>query len=88
MRRGSVGYWIGSVARNRGHAGRAVGLAVRVMTDQLGLHRVEAATNLENLPSQRVLRRNGFSPYGVAHSSILLDGRWQDALLWERLLDQ
>ncbi|HZE41953.1 MAG TPA: GNAT family protein [Stackebrandtia sp.] len=86
LRRGSLGYWIGSVAQNQGHAGRAVGLALRVMADELGLHRVEASTNLENLSSQRVLRRNGFSPYGVAHSSILLDGSWRDGLLWERIL--
>ncbi|MFG1811594.1 GNAT family N-acetyltransferase [Streptomyces sp. NPDC049040] len=86
LRRGSVGYWIGSVAQNQGHAGRAVGLALRVMTDELGLHRAEASTNLENLPSQRVLRRNAFSPYGVAHSSIFLDGSWRDGLLWERIL--
>ncbi len=86
LRRGSLGYWIASVAQNQGHAGRAVGLALRVMTDELGLHRAEASTNLENLPSQRVLRRNGFSPYGVAHSSIFLNGNWRDALLWERIL--
>lgn len=86
LRRGSVGYWIAGVAQNQGHAGRAVGLVLQVMREELGLHRAEASTNLENLPSQRVLRRNGFSAYGVAHSSILLDGRWQDSLLWERIL--
>ncbi|MGW0782851.1 GNAT family N-acetyltransferase [Streptomyces sp. NPDC002913] len=86
LRRGSVGYWITGAAQNQGHAGRAVELVLRVMADELGLHRAEASTNLENLPSQRVLRRNGFSPYGVSHSSILLDGSWRDALLWERIL--
>ncbi|MEU5714688.1 GNAT family protein [Streptomyces sp. NPDC020403] len=86
LRRASVGYWITGLAQNQGHAGRAVALALRVMEEELGLHRVEASTHLENLPSQRVLRRNGFSPYGVAHSSILLDGSWRDGLLWERLL--
>ncbi|MFE9776742.1 GNAT family N-acetyltransferase [Streptomyces sp. NPDC005775] len=86
LRRASLGYWITGPAQGRGHAGRAVGLAVRVMTDDLGLHRAEASTNLENLPSQRVLRRNGFSPYGVAHAAILLDGSWRDGLLWERIL--
>ena len=90
LRRGSVGYWIASVAQNRGHAGNALALALalRVMTDELGLHRAEASTQLENLPSQRVLRRNGFSPYGVAHSSIFLDGSWRDGLLWERVLGE
>lgn len=86
LRRASLGYWIATVAQNQGHAGRAVALVLRVMTDDLGLHRAEASTNLNNLPSQRVLRRNGFTPYGVAHSSLLLNGTWQDALLWERIL--
>ncbi|MFI1806670.1 GNAT family N-acetyltransferase [Streptomyces californicus] len=86
LRRASLGYWIATVAQNRGHAGDAVGLALRVMREELGLHRVEASTNLENLPSQRVLRRNGFTPYGVAHAAILLDGAWRDGLLWERVL--
>lgn len=86
LRRGSLGYWIASVAQNQGHAGHAVGLVLEVMADELGLHRAEASTNLDNLPSQRVLRRNGFSPYGVAHSSIFLDGSWRDGLLWERIL--
>ncbi|MGW1606927.1 GNAT family N-acetyltransferase [Streptomyces eurythermus] len=86
LRRGSLGYWIASIAQNQGHAGHAVGLALRLMTDELGLHRAEASTSLENLPSQRVLHRNGFSPYGVAHSSFFLNGSWRDALLWERVL--
>ncbi|WP_405634255.1 GNAT family N-acetyltransferase [Streptomyces sp. NBC_01178] len=86
LRRGSLGYWIATAAQNRGHAGRAVGLALRVMREELGLHRAEASTNLENLPSQRVLRRNGFTPYGVAHAAILLEGEWRDGLLWERVL--
>ncbi|MFD8479306.1 GNAT family N-acetyltransferase [Kitasatospora sp. NPDC059673] len=87
LRRASLGYWIATTAQNQGHAGRAVGLALKVMAEELGLHRVEASTSLENLPSQHVLRRNGFSPCGLAHASILLDGRWQDSLLWERILD-
>ncbi|GLZ79182.1 N-acetyltransferase GCN5 [Actinorhabdospora filicis] len=86
LRRGSLGYWIAGNAQNQGHAGRAVALALEVMRDVLKLRRAEASTNLENLPSQRVLRRNGFSPYGVAHSTILLDGTWRDSLLWERIL--
>ncbi|MBD0694915.1 GNAT family N-acetyltransferase [Streptomyces sp. CBMA123] len=88
LRRGSLGYWIAGAAQQQGHAGRAVGLVLRVMADELGLHRAEASTRLENLPSHRVLRRNGFSPYGVAHSAILLDGHWRDGLLWERILGE
>ncbi|MER7850520.1 GNAT family protein [Kitasatospora sp. NPDC096077] len=86
VRRASLGYWIATTAEGQGHAGRAVALALALMTDELGLHRVEAGTHLENIASQRVLRRNGFTPYGVAHSSIHLDGQWHDGLMWERIL--
>ncbi|MEV7599243.1 GNAT family protein [Kitasatospora sp. NPDC089797] len=87
VRRASLGYWIATTAQGHGHAGRAVGLALALMTDELGLHRVEAGTHLENAASQRVLRRNGFTPYGVAHSAIQLNGQWHDGLMWERILD-
>jgi ribosomal-protein-alanine N-acetyltransferase len=87
LRKGSVGYWIGSVFQNQGHASRAVGLVLRMMTDELGLHRAEASTRLENLPSQKALRRNGFTPFGMAHAHIFLDGDWRDGILWERTLE-
>jgi ribosomal-protein-alanine N-acetyltransferase len=87
LRKASVGYWIGSTFQNQGHASRAVGLVLRVMTDELGLHRAEASTRLENLASQKALRRNGFTPYGMAHAHIFLDGDWRDGVLWERTLE-
>lgn len=56
------------------------------MTDELGLHRAEASTRLENLASQKTLRRNGFTPYGMPHQHIFLEGAWRDGILWERTL--
>src|SRR5262245_54057694 len=53
LRKGSIGYWIGSVFQNQGHASRAVSLILRMMADKLGLHRAEASTRLENLASQK-----------------------------------
>ncbi|MFV2022886.1 GNAT family N-acetyltransferase, partial [Micromonospora sp. LOL_023] len=86
LRKASVGYWIGSVFQNEGHASRAVTQVLAVMAGELGLHRAEASTRLENLASQKALRRNGFRPYGVAREHILLDGAWRDGILWELIL--
>ncbi|BCY10792.1 GNAT family N-acetyltransferase [Actinoplanes sp. L3-i22] len=86
LRNGSVGYWIGSVFHNRGHATRAVAEILEVMTGELGLHRAEATTRFENLASQTVLRRNGFRPHGVAREHIYLAGAWHDVILWEQIL--
>ena len=87
-RKAELGYWIAYPHQGQGHATRAVGLMVRLMTSDLGLHRAEAYTQMDNLGSHYVLRRNGFLPYGVARSRIFTAGQWRDEILWERLLDQ
>ena len=57
------------------------------MAAELGLHRAEAFTQMDNLGSQHVLRNNGFVPCGVVRARIFTAGAWRDEILWERLLD-
>ena len=68
-----------------GLAGAAVAEAVETAFGELGLHRLDAATLLHNTPSQRVLARNGFRPFGVAESYLKIAGRWQDHILFSLL---
>ena len=86
-RKAELGYWIAYPYQGQGHATRAVGLAVAMMATELGLHRAEAITQMDNLGSQHVLRSNGFLPCGVLRSRIFTAGAWRDEILWERLLD-
>lgn len=86
-RKAELGYWIAYPHQGQGHATRAVGIAVHMMTTELELHRAEAFTQMDNLGSQQVLRKNGFVPCGFAHSRIFIAGMWCDQILWERLLD-
>jgi ribosomal-protein-alanine N-acetyltransferase len=86
LQKGYLGYWIATTHHGRGHATRAVGLVLRVMFEELQLHRAEAHVQLDNLPSQHVLHANGFTPYGIAHDHIFIDGAWRDEILWERTL--
>jgi len=83
---GSVGYWIGTTHQGLGHAQRALGLLLAVMRDDLGLHRAEASTSLDNVASQRVLFAQGFRHYGTSRSSFLGAEGWRDSLVWERVL--
>src|SRR5690606_36318099 len=48
FRKGYLGYWIATTHQGRGHASRAVGLTLEVMRDELGLHRAEAHTQIDN----------------------------------------
>jgi ribosomal-protein-alanine N-acetyltransferase len=87
LRKGYLGYWIGSTHQGMGHATRAVELILGVMRDELGLHRAEAFTQIDNTASERVLRRNRFCVFGIARSHIFIDGQWRDQVTWELLLD-
>ncbi len=81
----SVGYWVASAANGRGHATAAVREIVRVAFEELELHRVQAETLLDNVRSQRVLERNGFTRYGMAPRYLNVGGRWQDNLMYQVL---
>jgi hypothetical protein len=52
-----------------------------------GLHRVEAATLLDNVASQMVLRRVAFTEIGLAPRYLPIAGEWRDHLLFRRLAD-
>lgn len=86
FQKGFLGYWVASTYQNKGHGSRAVAMALRVMSDELSLHRAEAFTQVENIASQKVLKNNGFTSWGVAKSHIYIAGEWHDEVFWEQTL--
>ena len=80
----NVGYWVDQARNGRGLATTAVGAVVEVAFGELGLHRLEAGTLLDNLASQRVLEKNRFRRFGVAPNYLFISGRWQDHVLFQR----
>jgi ribosomal-protein-alanine N-acetyltransferase len=83
----TVGYWVDHARNGRGLAGGALAEVVELAFGELALHRLEAGALLDNLASQRVLRRNAFTEIGVARKHLLIGGSWRDHLLLERLAD-
>ena len=79
----SVGYWVAQECNGRGIATRAVAAAKRIAAGELGLHRLEASTLLDNAASQRVLAKNGFVQFGVAPDYLRIAGRWQPHALFQ-----
>ncbi|HEX6687005.1 MAG TPA: GNAT family protein [Candidatus Limnocylindrales bacterium] len=80
-----LGYWVAPTHGGRGVATTAVGDIARVAFEELGLHRLEAGTLLHNVPSQRVLERNGFVRFGIAQKFTKIAGEWQDHALYQLL---
>ncbi len=80
-----VGYSVDGGRLRRGVATWAVAAAVDIAFVDLGLHRVQAATMVENVASQGVLRGCGFDRIGEAAGYLAIAGRWADHVLWQRL---
>ncbi|WNV77536.1 GNAT family N-acetyltransferase [Geodermatophilus sp. DSM 44513] len=85
FRSGDLGYWVSHHVTGRGVATAAVAATARWAFGDAGLHRLQAGTLLHNAASQTVLRRNGFTPIGVAPGYLCIAGRWQDHLLFQLL---
>jgi ribosomal-protein-alanine N-acetyltransferase len=63
----------------------AVATLLPVAFGTLRLHRIEAATMLNNAASIRVLEACGFEREGLARSYLKINGRWEDHLLYARI---
>lgn len=79
---GGLGYWVVPPARGRGVATAAVRLVVPWASEELGLRRLEAWVEPDNLPSQCVLRSAGFQQEGRLRNFLSIEGRSSDALVY------
>ncbi|BCW85882.1 GNAT family N-acetyltransferase [Paenarthrobacter ureafaciens] len=81
-----VGYWVDRTLTGQGVAGAALKAVLEMAGEGLGLHRVQAAVLGNNGPSRAVLKRAGFEEIGLARSYLKIAGRWQDHILYQRIL--
>lgn len=81
----ALSYWIRADRLREGHASRAVLEAIAVAFKTLGLHRMQAETLPENLASQEVLKRAGFTLFGVAPKYLRINGEWRDHFMFQLL---
>jgi RimJ/RimL family protein N-acetyltransferase len=65
---GEVGYWLRSAVRGRGLTGRAVVLVSRWSFEELGCERLQLRADSDNVASQRVAEKAGFTREGVLRS--------------------
>ena len=87
MRSGHLGYWIDRAVAGRGMASLAVALVCDHAFRVAGLHRLQADIRPENQPSQRLVRRLGFSEEGLLRRYLDIDGDWRDHLSFALLAE-
>ena len=73
-----IGYALSQKYLNNGYMSEAVGLICRYAFEDIGLHRLEASTLLQNTASQHVLQNNGFQCLGLNKKYLQINGKWED----------
>lgn len=79
-----------SIYVEREQRGRGIGDALLSALEdrarELGYHKMVLAAFPTNAPGMRLYERHGFHTVGTYHEQGLLDGRWVDVILMEKLL--
>ncbi|MEV7323449.1 GNAT family N-acetyltransferase [Streptomyces sp. NPDC093970] len=82
---GEVGLWVDRGALGKGVATRALDTVLGITYEELGLHRVSAFVRTDNLASQRLFERLGFRRLGLSDRHVYVNGRWRDAIGYQKL---
>lgn len=73
-----VGYSIDREYQGRGYMKEALSIVLKYAFQDLGLHRVEASTLVDNYKSQSVLKACGFKQIGTNKKYLYINGKWRD----------
>lgn len=77
--------YVGREQRGRG-VGEALLGALEARARALGFHKLVLAAFPTNAPGMRLYERHGFRTVGVYHEQGMLDGRWVDVIVMEKIL--
>jgi RimJ/RimL family protein N-acetyltransferase len=83
----TLGYTLAPTHQGRGLATEAVGAIVDRLFDDVGVHRIEASLDPDNVPSARLLERLGFTYEGTALSAVLVGQEWVDDVRYALTVD-
>lgn len=78
MNWGELGYFIHNQLWRNGYAFEALSAVLKVVSDELGYHRIEAHVSLDNKPSKQLLKKLGFSFEVIRKQFMFECGQWSD----------
>ena len=85
---GEIGWALGVEYRGQGYATEAARALMDYGFNALGLHRIHADTNSDNLASWRIMERLGMRREAVLRDSVYEDGQWLDRVIYGMLADE
>jgi ribosomal-protein-alanine N-acetyltransferase len=83
-----IGFQLRPRFRNKGYATEAVALLVDYLFSNRPIERIEAITDIDNLPSQKVLEKNEFKKEGTLRNSYFSRGEYRSGLIYSLLREE
>jgi ribosomal-protein-alanine N-acetyltransferase len=83
----TIGYWIAKDCEGKGMMSESLELVKKFIFNELKLHRIEAACLPHNIPSLKLLLKNGFIKEGTARKLLKINDKWQDHTVLSFILD-
>lgn len=80
-----IGITVAPEHRRRGYGAEAQNLLVAYLFATYPIARVQATTDVENLPEQRALERAGFAREGVLRQAQFRGGSWHDVVMYSKV---
>ncbi|MDF2684686.1 MAG: putative acetyltransferase, partial [Brevibacillus sp.] len=84
-RSGHIGYRVGESVAGKGVASLALQLLQKEAAERYGMTQLYAKTTRANIPSQKVLLKNGFELYSVEPEAAEWDGKREDFLHYRKI---
>jgi RimJ/RimL family protein N-acetyltransferase len=85
---GEIGWGLGVEYRGQGYATEAARGLVDYGFSSLGLHRIYANTDNDNIASWRVMERLGMRREGLLREAVYKEGKWVDRCIYGMLRDE
>jgi RimJ/RimL family protein N-acetyltransferase len=83
-----IGWGLGVEYRGQGYATEAARALMGYGFHSLGLHRIYADTNTDNLASWKIMERLGMRREGLLRSALYKEGQWLDQYVYGMLADE
>ncbi|EJT6665630.1 GNAT family N-acetyltransferase [Clostridium perfringens] len=87
LRNAFVGYSIDKEYQGKGYMKEVLNTVCSYAFEEMGLHRLEASTLMENSRSQGVLKACGFNELGISEKYLYINGEWRDHKIFYKVND-
>ena len=83
----NIGYWLGEKNTGKGYMQESIQAIIPYIYEQLKIHRIQAFTLEDNIPSRKLIEKVNFKKEGVLREAMKINNEWRDHVIYSLLLD-